>query len=453
MKKNKGPIILAIIALLLGSYIYFFEYKKANDDEKAKHEAQKIFNFDQNKVRKITFNSSFGEFIVEKDAQNVWRLTKPVEDLADDSAILSFMTSIVGENYDQIVSEDKASFNQFGLDNSKISLSIYFDNGETKQLIIGDQAPLNGKLYAARNGETKVYLTNMSLKYQVDKNLKDLRDKRVFRGNKDDIVKIVLKSNKSEVELQKQNDVWNILKPIKEVADKDEMDKFLSSIDSLRAADFTDVKNDSKLNLHKPQAQLMLYNKEGKLLDNITIGSALENNAYVKTNTGKSKYQIYLGSASQFVKTASDFRDKKTPLSFDKEQTKEILIKNSSVEYNLVKKGELWELKQADAKKEVNQLQVGQLLSKLSDMKVSEYFDKPIALTKEKGRVILKNEKGDTLLNLKWADTIGKNVTVATQKYDKPFGVESSQITTLPVQTLVEEIKIEKDNSQKPHTH
>lgn len=452
--KHKGTLYLALVAAFLGGYIYFFEIKKAGEDEKAKIDSQRVFSFDQEKARKLTFKNSFGEFILEKDAQNIWKMTKPVEDTADDSNLMAMFTALNNESSDQVVVENETNLTPFGLDNPKYSLEVYFGTGETKTLFLGADAPLNGKLYAMRSGEKKVLLANLGLKYQLDKGMRDLRDKRIFRGRKDSIHGIRLSTSSGVVELKSSEQKWEIVKPIKEVADFDSVQAILSAVDNLRATDFTEGV-DKKVNLDKPQAEITLMGQDGKVLDIITIGAPLQTNAYVRTKNSKTIYQVYLGAASQFAKSANDFRDKKSALAFEKESVKEFLIKTALIDYSFTKKGDVWELSQPDPKKEVNQLQVSQLLAKLADMKVAEYIDKPRPFGKEKGKIILKNEKGETLLDFKWADSIsnGKNILVSTQKYQKPFGVDAASINTLPGQTLIEEKGVEKDNSQKPHAH
>lgn len=456
--KFRGTLILGVLALAMGAYIYFIEIKKTAKDEEIKAASEKIVDLDSAKVKAIKLNNTFGEITLEKNPQNQWTITSPVKDSADEPTVTGMLSSLTSEKFDQVVSENNADFKTYGLDQPKMSVTLTGANGETKKINLGIDATLPGKLYLQRDGENRVLFANQAFKLQVDKPLKDLRDKRIFRKNKNDVSFISIdyrnKSGHSHVDLAKNDSGWNLEKPFKEKADTETVQGFMTNVENLRATDFPSEKSGDKselrkFSLDKPEMILTYKDKDGKVIDEMTVGPKKENNAYVTSSEASTVYQVYVSAAEQLVHKPEDFRDKKTPFEFNKDSASEITVKTGMVNLDLVKKGDSWELAQPDPRKTVSQIQVTNLLDKLSQFKVSEFFDKGKGLHSPKGTVILKDQKGETLLSLNWGEKTPsqRGYFVQTNKGKGVYGVEASLLDTLPGQTLVE-AKTEASNKK-----
>ena len=424
--------------MAFGASIYFFEFIKADKDQVEKEKSEKVLSFDPGKVKKLNFKNSFGEFELEKDNLNNWQITKPIKALGDETIINSLLSSLSNEKYEQVVAPKGADLKPYGLDNPKLSLKITFTDGSLKTLSIGSDGALQGKLYAMTEGP--VLYANQAMKYQVDKALKELRDKRVVRKNREELGKVTVKSKAGAYSLLKKDKKWFLEKPVMEKADEEAIIAFFNTLESLRATDFAE-----KMSSDHPEIEISLYDNNQKLYDVLIIGPKKQNSSYIKSQTTQTIYQVFANSVDGFVKKADDFKDKKTVLQFARDNLNSFSIKIGLVNYSFIKKESGWELTKPDPSKEVNQVQVMQLLNQLSTLKASEFFDKKAEIKKPEGEVVLRDAKGELLLDLRWGDKTptGKSLYSMTQKSEKLFGIQDSLIKSLPSQTLLQDKKSE----------
>lgn len=454
MKEFKSTFILAGVAVMMGLYIYFIEIKKKESDEKAKEASERVFSFEAGKAKELKIKNSFGDFELEKNEKGEWVIKFPISDTADQAVIAGFLESLANEKFDQVVSEDESEYKQYGLDAPKLTVTVDTADGKTEKVLIGGDAAISGKIYIKREADKKVLFANVNLKTQLDKPIKELRDKRVFRGDKSDVTFLSLKyhrkDNNQQILLEKKDSGWHLVQPVNEVADRDAAQAIVTAVaENLRAVDFpseggTAQKNIKKFQLDNPEVQLVLSNKDRKVIDTINISSG-KGKTHFAYLLGKAPiYQVDEGSVNMLVKKVDDLRDKTRPFKFNKDGIKQLSIKTGLVKYDIVKKDK-WELAVPDEKKQVNQNQVSNLLEKLSNMKVSDFLsgESPRGLNRPKGSIELKDAEGKELFSLAWGEknkTL-KNYFVRTNLNEKPVGVDVAVIDTLPGQTLVEEKK------------
>jgi len=449
--KFKGTWFLALLAVALGLYVYLIEIKKAAKDEEKKNAEEKILDFDSSKVKSLNFKNSKGEFTVEKDGTD-WKLVKPLTDKADQSVINNILTALGSEKFDEAIdAQTDADLKNFGLDNPVESLTITNQDGTIKKLSIGQDAAIPGKVYLQRGDEKKALYANSGIKIQLDKTIKDLRDKDVFRKNKDDITRFELKVNSKDahgqVALSKKDGKW-FLDSKGEEADGEVTETFLKTLTSLNATDFpsenaSDKAEKKKYDLSAPEIEVTLYGKDNVILDHMMIGSKNDkNNVFVTVEGVPTIYQLFASSTESLLKKPEDFRNKKLPLEFKKEDVADINIKTSASEAHLVKKASSWELFLPDEAKVVSQIQVTNFLDRLSDLKVADYVDKekPVGLNPPLGHIVLKNSKDEVIFDFSWGDRakVQRNDYAKSSKYKGLFTVDGSAIAGIPIQTLVE---------------
>src|SRR5581483_3097632 len=86
--------------------------------------------------------------------------------------------------------------------------------GKKTTLLIGDGTPTGNNVYAKVDGEGKLYTMSSFNKDSLDKDYKNLRDKRLMTFDQDKISRVELTAKKNTIEFGKigQNE-WQILKP------------------------------------------------------------------------------------------------------------------------------------------------------------------------------------------------------------------------------------------------
>lgn len=457
MKHFKGTFLLLLVVIAFGAYIYFVEFKQAEEEKKVKEMAEKLFPFDTKGVTAIKIKNSFGDFELEKKGDD-WHLTFPLADSADQTSLTTLVNNMGTAKFDSVVVEGEANLAEFGLNDPKTSITLISPDKTTK-ILVGDNAALSGKMYVKRDGEDKVLFSNSSFKTFIDKSLKDLRDKRVFRKGRNHIAGVELRRRgKPEVKLGLIDGKWNIMGDKNEIADQEAVNKFLGALDNLKATRFASEggkasgKNRSKFGLNWPRTTLVFFDKANKEIDTVVI-SKKKGKYYSHVEGNAPIYEVAETNILGFEKGLNDFRDKTAPFKLNKDNIKEISMKTGVVEVDLVKNGNQWDLKLPKDDKIVSQIQVNNLLDKVSQLKVAEFLgsEKPKGLSRPKGALMLKDSDGKVVMDIVWgAKTKSKkSYYTKTNTFDAPFGVATSELDTLPGQTLLETKEAKSDSSPK----
>lgn len=439
--KFKGTAVFGTLVLGFLAYVYFVEIKQSEKEETLKQEQSKIFAMKQEDVSgvKIEFNRSIIE--LKKSEKGDWTLTTPVLDLAEAGQVNGLLTSLLTEKTESVVVEDGADLAVFGLKDPKGKVSVTSSAGATTQVSVGGIEALGGRKYLKIEGSSKIFLATGGWDSHLAKTVKELRDKRVNRLSKENLKSIRLLSpgQKTALELKKNETDWTVVGGEKLELDKSAINGFVDQLFDLKA---TDVAIDEKLiNSQKGQkfVQVDFEWKDGAKF-NFWATPPKDGRSFVFVSDRPQIYDVANTSVDPLKKEVADFRDKKKPFEFARDQADGISIKTSLMSLELAKKDEKWEPKTPVQNKEVDVEKVSSLLDKMSSMRV-EKFIQGANLKSPKGEISIKNKAGEPILDLKWGDHSSdpKIVLVKTNKSDEVFGVDATLVSSLPTQTLLKD--------------
>lgn len=135
---------------------------------------------------------------------------------------------------------------------------LYFPTADTKKVLnIGTDSAVGYKAYAHWEGDSRVFLTNRSLKINLNKSLNDLRNKNVIDFNSLSISTLNISNlredspksfNKNKLRLsQKENGYWYFKNLNKIPADSKKIVKYLKELKETRVSDFYNKKDNPDL--------------------------------------------------------------------------------------------------------------------------------------------------------------------------------------------------------------
>ena len=81
----RTTLILLLVFLGLAGYVYFVELDRAAQEAKKKT----LFDLEQDKVTSVTLTYPDRKIVVKK-IDGKWRIVEPIDDLADESAAVSY---------------------------------------------------------------------------------------------------------------------------------------------------------------------------------------------------------------------------------------------------------------------------------------------------------------------------------------------------------------------------
>ena len=113
MGRTGSTLILLVVALGLGGYLYFVESDRPVPDENAK---AKVFAYDSTKINQLQIKSSTGEVTsLRKGANDIWTIVQPTNAPADRNAVSDVVTNLANLEEQRVVDENAADLKTYGL--------------------------------------------------------------------------------------------------------------------------------------------------------------------------------------------------------------------------------------------------------------------------------------------------------------------------------------------------
>ncbi len=452
MKNFAGTYILALVVGLTAGYVYFFQYKKHQEQVEQKEKNAIVFKAEKEKLTHLELVRSTGPLVLEKK-DGAWRLTAPVQDLADDAAVSSFIDSLLQERSQEVVAEgDGVVWPTFGLDQPSTRLVAKTSDGVSYEIKIGSVKSYDDQLYARVNDEKKVLLVTSSWDAHLTKLPKDLRDKRLLRSDKGDYagIRITRREGAPGVVLDKIDGKW-VLKqggdptiPLSKAA----VDSYLEKVRALQADDFVnedksgaDAKkfgvgpNSSVLKIElvsAPDAGEKAADNKAKTAGVAPTGSfVLEVSAVKPSQIDKDKkaddetYRFAVSSDSPAIfriqkmgqndlnQAANDFYDKRFPFKVVAPDVAEFRINTPELKLEAKKEGDTWVAEGVPEGKEIDSAKVTEVLERIGGLEAVRFLGNAPAkgVNPDKNKIELLSAKGTQLLLVNWGDLLKEKDT------------------------------------------
>jgi hypothetical protein len=343
----RNTLLLLLVLLGLGAYVYFVEMPEAEKEAKK----EKLVDFQTDDVTEIVLTYPDREVVLLK-ADGVWRITKPIEAEADEVTVKGILSMLNTAEVSKALEGEISDLSPYGLDKPSATVALKAGDEALPVVKLGKTTPVGSSAYAARGDDRKVLLTTASVRSGVDKSIKDLRNKNIFRFTDDSVRRIEVKGEGKELVLVKSGDSWKIESPGPYDADATTVRSYLSTLRALRATDFPDEKASlADYGLTTPRLTVTLTLGEGGAQQTLLVGGSNEKKeVYVKNASGPVVYTVGEWVSRDLDKPVADFRDK-TVLAFDKDKVKAIEVgRRDGTGYTLSRADDgQWKLEKAEA--------------------------------------------------------------------------------------------------------
>ncbi len=236
----RTTLVLAVVAALLGAFIWLHEIGGEAARQSAEDDAKRLHpGLESSDIQALAFTTRDGVEARFERREGRWWLVAPVEAPADATALDGIAGALVNLPREGRV-EEPGALEQYDLgDEARV---VRFEvAGETKGLRIGRTTPVGGHRYVARLDEDEVaYVATYRLN-SLDRDLVDLRDRRIFGFEAADVVGLELTWPEGAVELERDEaGDWQMTAPVAAPADATRIRELLSDLSFLRAQSFID---------------------------------------------------------------------------------------------------------------------------------------------------------------------------------------------------------------------
>ncbi|MCF7849203.1 MAG: DUF4340 domain-containing protein [Kiritimatiellales bacterium] len=194
-------------------------------------------------IRRVEIRGSGGFVEIVKDQKSGWRIQQPVSAHADQTKMATFLDSMYRFRVEKFIADNVSDFAVYGLQGETRQVSLGAADGTARTVVIGDGIPEDaGYVYARRTDEASVYGFNKDILDLLEFELDDFRDRRVLAVPVGDIASVTISHGTERLEMVRgDGGDWQVTKPVRWIACKDEIDRLLKTWDDAYIVDFNDA--------------------------------------------------------------------------------------------------------------------------------------------------------------------------------------------------------------------
>jgi hypothetical protein len=346
MMKMRQLLVATIVLAVLGATLYWSNHRKpTNDTVIASPSASnaKVISLTQVDISKLEVKKKDGDDVVlNRTGASNWKITAPKPLVADQESVSSILYNLSPMDGATLIDEKAADLKQFGLAEPEAQVSATGKDGKTQTILVGDETPTGDSAYVMVSGESKVYSVPKNTKANLDKGLKDLRDKRLMPVDFDKLTSVEVNSAKLHLTFGSDDGKWTVRSPANLRGDTSKMETI---IEKLRTATMdpstsdADIKKAASLFASgAPIATLKVTDASGSQeLQIRKAGDAY----YAKSTAMDGVYKVPKELGEAVNKDAEDFREKRV-FDFAEQDPDKVELHVGSKGYFLTRNGEDW---------------------------------------------------------------------------------------------------------------
>ena len=375
--KLRGLIVAIVVLAALTGALYWSNRQKPADAAASADAPPKILTLKQEDISKIDIKKKGAdELVLAKDGSGKWQITSPQPLSVEQSAVSPMLSSLSTLTSERLV-EDKASdLGQYGLSDPALVANITEKNNQTHALLLGDQTPAGGAVYAKLDGDPRVFMIASYNKGNIDKSVNDLRDKRLLTVDADKISKVELIAKKDDIEFGRNKDAWQIVKPKPLRADGQQVEELVRSLTDARM-DLSGPDQDAKKRAAAfaaatPVATAKVTAESGT--QELQVRKK-KDDYYAKSSVVEGVYKVPSSLGKGLDKGLEDFRNKKL-FDFGFSDPNKIEIHDGTKSYFLTKGGDDW---WNGSGKKLDAGSAQSVVDKIRDLSASKFVDSGFA--------------------------------------------------------------------------
>jgi Domain of unknown function (DUF4340) len=346
MMKMRQLLVATIVLAALAATLYWSNHRKpASDTVTAAPSATnaKVISLTQDDISKLEVKKKDGDDVVlNRAGASNWKITSPKPLVADQDSVSTILYNLSPMDGATLIEEKPADLKQFGLAEPEAQVTATGKDGKTHTVLVGDETPTGDSAYVMVSGDSKVYSVPKNTKANLDKGLKDLRDKRLMPVDFDKLASVEISGAKLHLAFGSNDGQWTVRSPANLRGDTSKMETI---IEKMRTATMDPSTSDADMKKAAslfasgaPIATLKATDASGS--QELQIRKAADG-YYAKTTAMDGAYKVPNELGDAVNKDAEDFREKRV-FDFADQDPDKVELHDGSKAYFLTRSGEDW---------------------------------------------------------------------------------------------------------------
>lgn len=334
-----GAKIYAQISDRPGLYMVPAMFRTDLDKTPESLQDKKLARFEKDDVTGATFVGEKGTVVASREQEGTgtdkkvqWTITSPGNYRGDEWAFSSGINRIADTVAKEIIGSPK-ELKEYGLDKPRVRCTVQLKDGKSVEVSIGKEikkklptyegSPTEEEqdlVYAMRKGRPEVLLVEKLVLTDLDKDVMDLRDKKIIDLKKDDVLALDVKRREGlSFSAQRTGETWTLQTPEVTKAKQTKIDDILWDLTDLEAREYVDKAPDLKaIGLAVPSTVVTLKLRGKKELkinigDKVAKEGAGEPLYYCSTSESNQVYKIGEMVVRDLPEKVSDLKEEVTP--------------------------------------------------------------------------------------------------------------------------------------------
>ena len=182
MKLQRTTLGLVLIAILLGGFVYFYEFHLKSQQEQVKKKQQQLFSFKEEDVKNLKITTPSGTITLErspKPDKTKWLMKSPDTVPANDGTVAYLLNLLETEKSERTLSATPSQLSEFGLKQPQATIDITLNNQKESKLVLGKQSFDKRFLYARNqftpkpDGNVEVVLVSNKFEDAINRSLSE----------------------------------------------------------------------------------------------------------------------------------------------------------------------------------------------------------------------------------------------------------------------------------------